>query len=401
TRIEKFKTVNPADWTTYNMAFVETYVRLSQEGTASGLESKLPSFVDSVILEGGDNITNIDLLLQPMPDIRLNTDIKTTIARVSNPVDSYVLSGLGILVLLIACVNFITLSVGRSVSRAREVGVRKVMGAFQSQLRKQYLGEAALTTSVALTAGLALANLMLPTFNALADKQLCFTPDITALVFLIGLALVVSFAAGSYPAVILARFQPVTVLKGVIKVGGKPHLSKSLVVLQFSLSILLIIGTLVIKSQVDYLREKNLGYDQERVVEISLNSPPDQTSARRIYDLYRNELMRDGRILNVSAAMNQFGTPWTELGFRQSDGSSISLTYNLIDYGYLDALGIDLIEGRDFSKDFGTDATEGVIVNEALVKYFGWQDPLNELLPGSRNNLQDLLYSRKKLNVIG
>jgi len=382
--IEKSRWITPGQFTSYSTAFSETYVQLTETAKASELEAKFSSFVKEVVRAGRDGGTKVELYLQPLADIYLDSEIPQTIVKIGNLKYSYILSGLGILVLLISCINFIILSVGKSASRAKEIGVRKVMGAHRSQLTAQYIGEAVTISFLSMFLGLALAAIMLPTFNTLSGKEIPFSIDFTIVTFLLVLVTFVGLAAGSYPAIFLSRFQPALVLKGNLIARKKSALSKSLVVLQFGLSVFLIIVTLVIHEQVEFMREKNLGYNKERVLEISLNNPPNAEVSNKLFQSYKSELIKNSNVLDVDAVMNEFGTPWTKLMFGQADGSTEDLFFNLVDIDFIKTMGMAIVQGRDFSEQFGTDKSQAILVNEALVKHFGWADPLNESIPGSQ-----------------
>jgi len=378
----------PYDWAwNFNANIPETFVKLSKDTDREQFETSLQG-VSRHFLEAQNDSAAIQMILDPLSDIHHIIEYDS-MAKVTDVKYIYLLIGLGILVLTIACINFMTLSIGRSVKRAKEVGVRKVIGAHKKQLVNQYLSEAILISAISLIAGVILSIAALPVFNNLAGKQLALTPDPVFISGLILLAIIIGIAAGAYPAFVMSGFLPTKVLKGPAKLGGRNVFGKLLVVIQFSFSIFLIAATLIIREQLDFMQEMDLGFEQERVIELQLNSPLSEDAALQKYENFRNEAVKNSSILNMSAAFNQFGIQWTKLTSQDDAGSSHSFYFNIVDYEYLNTLDIELLEGRDFSSEFGTDRAEALIVNESLVKYFGWDNPLGKKIPGRfRNNHQ-------------
>lgn len=395
---EKFRTLISPNWFTYfGINICETFVKLRRGASASELQAKLPA-ISQYFREANENRGNYKLFLQPITNIHLNTDVPVGETEISNPVYSYILAGLGFLVLFIACVNFVILATGRAAGRAKEVGVRKTMGAFKHQLAQQFIGEAVLICLIALVVGFMLAGFLLPVFNSLSGKQLALQADSVMISIGILLVAIVGFAAGSYPAFILARLHPTTVFKGALPGHGKNLLSKGLVVLQFGLSISLILATLVMHEQLEFMRERDLGYEKERVVQVSLNSPQTRRAAEQIFGLYQNEILDSDKVISMTGVFNEFGVKWTTLGFNEDDGTYREFNYNRVDYDFLETMGVELVEGRDFSRSYGTDAQDAIIVNEAFVRGFGWNDPLNSKLPGDFSDALKVIGVVKDFN---
>ncbi len=366
----------------WRAAFAEAYIELSETTTIAAFEKKLPS-LEELFNRGLNRDFKATLFVQPLSSLHLSSEVNDEIVQTSDPRYSLILSGLGFLLLFIACVNFITHSLGRSVERSKEVGVRKVMGALSSQLTRQYLGEALLTCFLSVLCGMALAELMLPLFNQLTGKSLALYFDFPTLLAGVAILFVVGVSAGLYPALVLPRFQPTVIFKGSQEIPGRNLLSKALLVLQFSMSISLIISTLVMKQQLNYLNEKGLGYDRERVVEIALNSGP--AEAVQFFERYKTAVIHDERVLNMAATMTPFSQEWTTLGYNDEFGHQSRFVFNQVTYGYLRTMGIELVEGRDFSEAFGTDAEQAMIVNETFVHQLGLQSALTEDLPEQFN----------------
>ncbi len=366
--------------------FTEIYVQLSEKAQASIVQSQLPSLVEKYRgnLVQSWRLTNapdaFQLRLQPLTGVHLNPTIQGGIVPTSNPAYSYILSGIALLLLILACVNFTTLAIGRSMSRGREVGMRKVLGAVRLQLMKQFWGETLLMSFLALLLGLGLAELLLPVFNELSGKNLSLSQlnNWMTLASLAGLLLLTGLAAGSYPAAVLSGFHPVEVLKGTLKISGKNRLTQSLVVIQFVLCIGLLISTLVMFRQLDFMRTKDLGFDKEQVVVIPTHTQ-DEVGAS-LLAIYKNALASHPRILSVSGADGLFAKTSLSLSVHTSDKNFNVFTYR-VDEDYLQTLGIELAEGRNFSREITTDAENAVLVNESLVKALGWDDAVGKEVP--------------------
>jgi putative ABC transport system permease protein len=362
-----------------NVSF-ETYVELAGPLTAAEIESKLHTVVKNHYPERIAPM--ITLHLQSMIDIHLDPTVPSGFEAISSPIYSYILLGIALLILIIACINFMTLAIGRSAHRSLEVGVRKVLGAVQSQLVKQFWSEAILMSFLALALSIFLAELFLPFFNDLANKRLSLAYDFPMLLAFTGLALVVGLIAGSYPALVLSRMPPAIVIKGETQIRSARFFWRGLVILQFSLSILLIIGTLVMANQLHYLRTKDLGFNREQVVVIRNNSP--QREGAMLLERFRQELANNESVLGVAGSSNAFASQWAAMGFASEDGTYRNFFQQTVDYDYLKTMGIALLMGRNFSPEFGTDSSEAIIVNEAMVKYFNWDSPLGQRLPGQK-----------------
>ena len=359
----------------------ETYVLLRKDADASKLEKKFPSMVKQNLgenyKEGGYIVS-----LQPITKIHLDTSLPAGIEPTSNPKYSYILLTIGILILLVACINFITLSVGRSATRAMEVGVRKVLGAERQQLIRQFWGEALLLTIISVIIGIALSILLVKPFNQIINRQLDFQFDFMFVGYCILIIIIIGLIAGIYPAIILSGFRPVEILKGKLKLGNKTGLfRKSLITGQFITSIAMIICTIVIGGQLDYLRNKDLGYQKEQVVIIPTNKP--RLKGMELAELYRNELLRQPQVAGASVSLMSFSeTPWIGIGYSDDKNVYRSFQFNAVDPYFLKTMNIQLAEGRDFSASNPADYTSSMIVNEALVKQFGWKSGVGQKLPG-------------------
>jgi putative ABC transport system permease protein len=327
----------------------------------------------------GDN--HLRVFLKPLADIHLrDTDAQYTLEKSGNIQYVYIFLLVAIFILLIACVNFMNLSTARSSNRAREVGVRKVLGSARKYLVAQFLTESVLVTFVSAAIALFLAWMLLPLFNQMADKHLEITPQIIAwlLPALLLVVLIVGFLAGSYPAFYLSSFQPIDVLKGKIAAGFKGGFLRSfLVIFQFAISIFLIIGTLVIYNQLNYIRNKDLGFDRDQVLVIkNANTLGNQAK------ILKNDLKQLPGVANATLSSYQpTGDEDLKTGLfphRKIDIKEDILTeFWSVDEDFINTMNLKLTNGRNFSKDMSGD-TAGMIVNEAFVRKLGQLNPLNK-----------------------
>lgn len=364
----------------YNV-FVETYIRLAPGREIAELEAKVPALVQQVMADDYQEGAYVPRF-QALTDIHLDPTYPAGYQPTSDPRYSFILVAIALFVLLIACINFMTLSMSRSADRAREVGVRKTLGALQWQLAGQFWGEAVWLAGLGLLFGLGIAFLALPAFNTLAEKALVFRIDGFLAAMIVGLVLVTGSLAGSYPAFFMSRYRPVEVLKGHIKMGEANTLRKGLSVVQFALAILLIISTLVLSDQLQFLQNKNLGYEREHVVSIptGLRRP----EGMQVMERFRNEVASRPEVAGVTASLFTFGEGWISAGYEGDDGVFRQFRLNMVDYDFLKTMNISVASGRDFSKDIGADRREAVIVNRAFADLHGWEDPVDKQLPGAR-----------------
>jgi len=337
------------------------------------------SYSPSTWTTGGNYLRPI---LTPLLDIHLRSQSEYELSQNGSIQYVYIFSVIALFILLIACVNFMNLSTARSANRAREVGVRKVLGSARKNLIAQFLVESTLVTLISMIIAIVLAWLFMPLFNQMAGKELVFTPQSISwlLPTLLVIVLVVGFLAGSYPAFYLSGFQPIAVLKGKLSTGFKGSFLRSfLVVFQFSISIFLIIGTLVIYNQLNYIHNKSLGFNRNQVLVIKNTG----TLGKQAGTL-KQELKQLPGVVNATMSSylptgddrNVTGLfPELPLDIKKD----VLSEYWTVDEDYINTLGIKLVSGRNFSKQMASD-TGGLIVNEAFVKRFGFKDPLNKMI---------------------
>jgi putative ABC transport system permease protein len=382
----------------------ETYVLLREGVDANDLMKKFPPVFKTLL---GDNYekSKYFVALQPITDIHLDTSIPAGIAPVSDPKYSYILSAIAFLILFVACINFITLSVGRSLKRAKEVGIRKVVGAARKQLIFQFIGEAVIITVFALTIGLLLAIFNLPVFNDLSGKQLSLRPDLFMLLVVTALVTVIGLVAGSYPAFVLSGFKPIAILKGDVKSGdSKQRIRKILVGVQLVLSIFLISSTLLMYKQLNYLQNKNLGFNRDQLAVVQLNITGgrlrDRVAAGFVKaEQFKNELAKIPGVVNFCATAHDFGNgAWTNVGYTDDKGTYRTFFVNAIDDEYIPVMKMQLVAGRNFSDENPADLKRSMIVNEAFVKAYGWKDALGQRIPGKNFAEHEIIGVVKDFN---
>jgi len=366
---------NPRMLTNWFNIFTETYVLLRPTATAAQLEKGLPAMLRQQL---GKNYgrEEFDMHLQPLTAIHLDNSLPTANQPVSNPKYSYILATIGILILLVACINFITLSVGRSATRAIEVGVRKALGAERKQLIFQFWGEALFLTLIAVVIGLVAAVVLLQPFNRLIDRHLAFYFDPLFFLFFLSLILVIALVAGIYPSVILSGFRPVEVLKGKLLLRDNAGLfRKGLIVGQFLASVVMLICTMVIGKQMDYLQKKDLGYDKEQVLIVPTNKS--RQDGYPLASRYMTELGKYPQVVGASVSAFSFAeTPWVGFSFPDTKKQLRTFQYNEIDSRFIEAMRIRVLEGRSFSQGGPADTNNSILVNETLLKEYGIKDPI-------------------------
>ena len=388
-----------------------TYFLLPKDQPVRELTQKFPALIEKYM---GKDIRqflgpNVDInsifkfILRPVSDIHLYSGGEFELEPTGNINTVYIFSAIAFLVLLIACINFMNLSTARSALRAKEVGLRKTVGANKHSLVTQFIGESILLTFIAGIIALLLVQLLLPVYNAVTLKEMTniYLTDPLFMFLFIAVILLVGFAAGSYPAFYITSFQPVKTLKGKFTTGNEirsQFLRKGLVVLQFTISIALIICTIVVTNQLNFIKNKNLGFKKEQVVVF----PGGDDSLANRCDAIKSELLKNPGILKVAASSqipgsrNNSDRVFLREGMDKSQ-SQLS-RYFSIDTDFIPLLEIQLAAGRNFSKDFTTDK-EGVILNEAAVKKFGWLSPESAI--GQGILIPESATKYTKFNIVG
>ena len=363
---ESWRKENAASW---GNNFLRTVVELKEGTTPEAFSAK----IKNLLITKDKRITDQTLFLFPMRDWHLRDQFKDW-ANVGGKIDYVRLFGIiGIFVLLIACINFMNLSTANASKRAREVGVRKVLGSAKLDLVRQFLLESILLTAVALVLAVVVSQVALPVFNGLAGKNLTLGLTSNPVVWpaLLGLGLLVGVVAGSYPAFYLSSFKPVAVLKGRVSGSRKSiGLRSGLVVFQFTVSIFLIVGTTVVYRQLNYMRDKNLGYDKEQLLVL-----PNSWALGKNETVFRDQLLADARVVNATiSAYKPAGPTNSNNSLAYPDGKDAQLMRTLrygIDDRYIPTMGMRMVSGRNFSGRLASDSS-GIIINETAANAFGW-----------------------------
>jgi putative ABC transport system permease protein len=376
---------------------LNTFVELDDKANLQTVEKQMQNFYVSdakqtfeAILKkngGGNNAKMSNYFLQSFLDMHLSTELPVNndfmhlskakvhvdngLTNGSNPIYSYILSGIALFVLLIACINFVNLTVARSVKRAKEIGIRKVIGGSRKELIIQFLGESFFLCTIAFVLAIVLIQLVLPVFDNLANKalSLSYLFDAKLVTAYIVLYIITGLLAGFYPAFVLSGYNPVQTLYSRFQIAGKNYLQKSLVVLQFTLASFLIIATFIIYAQFNFLTKTNLGYNDTNLVLIQTGDTKHSDAAA-----FKNELMKNPNIVGVSA---KNGNIW-QAGAKGDLDSGINTRYETIDENYLPLLKIPLVAGRNFSPAYSSDSTQSIIVNESFAKAAHWKNPIGK-----------------------
>ncbi|RYU97576.1 ABC transporter permease [Emticicia agri] len=388
-----------------------SYLLLRKGQDYQKLESKLPLVVEKYVapqLQKALGVTlsefrkkgnDIRFHLQPLTDIHLHSDFSVSIEPGGDVRYVYIFGAIAIFMILIACINFMNLSTAGASKRAKEVGIRKVLGSVKYELIGQFLLESVMLTFFALLLALVIVKIALPLFNDLSGKELILQFNNYPLVItgLVLFGLLVSLLAGSYPAFFLSSFKPASVLKSKFMAAGKTiGLRSGLVVFQFMISIALIIGTTIVYQQLAYIQSKKLGYNKDQLLVLRNSWALGQNEL-----IFRDQLMKDPRVLNVTVSgylpvgptnNNMSGTYPDE----KVNQNRRTIIYQ-VDDQYIPTMGMELVSGRNFSKEFATDSS-GVIINETVAKIYGWgKDAVGHTI----NRFIDNQGNKKAYKVIG
>ncbi|HTE24816.1 ABC transporter permease [Flavitalea sp.] len=376
--VASFSSLGPAQEKTWWNANYTTYLLLRDPASFASLSRKIPPFMKKEF--ANEPTVSLNFHLEPYTKVHLHSP-HDGFEPNNNIVYIYMLAGIALLILAIACFTYINLSTARSMERAREVGIRKVVGAIRKQIFWQFIGESVLITFIALLLSIGAAILVLPWFNTLADKNLEAYQVMDPAVLMTGIFIIaiISLLAGSYPALILSGFNPVKVLKGAFKnTNSGLWLRKSLTVFQFVISVFLIIATFTIQHQLNFIRNKKLGYDRDQVLVL----PTDDKILKAI-DLLKIEFRKNGHVQNISMAYN---TPnhikggYSMKNNMMADAEEMGVTANPVDQDFIKTTGLQLITGTDYSvqdmKDVAhEDESKNVyqfIINESAAAALGW-----------------------------
>jgi putative ABC transport system permease protein len=391
--IFSMKNVN-YQWGQYMSHNFHTYLLLKEGADAKAFEKNFAQYIDKYVMPQAKQYMQLNSMAEfekagnkleysliPLTKIHLYSDRPFELAPLGNIQYVYIFSAVALFILLIACINFMNLTTARSTSRAREVGIRKVLGTERKNLVKQFLTESTLMALLSLFIALAIAYFVLPLFNDVSGKSMVMGSLLSPLTLplLIALPFIVGLMAGSYPAFFLSAFRPIEVLKGRMKLGGRSGgLRSLLVVFQFATSIILIIGTIVIYRQLHYIQTRNLGFNKDQVLVID-----NAYALGNNVDAFKNDVLQMPGIISgtlsgflpVTNSSRNDNTFSKEAVMDMKNG--ISMQNWTIDYDYLQTMGMELIRGRNFSKEYGTDSL-AIIINEKTAAVLGYDDPVGK-----------------------
>jgi putative ABC transport system permease protein len=378
---ETLGTISNLDLNSWQNNFCATYLLMAEGSHPDVLESKIPElyrkYANPENWPGGRRYARP--FLQSLTMIHLHSDLDGELAPNNDIKNIYLFSTIALLILIIACINYMNLTTACSAQRGKEVAVRKVVGAQRHQLIKQFYGESMIFTLIALAASLVLICFLLPAFNAFVERDLSLSL-LNNPVLILGVILVVAFVgllSGSYPALLISSFLPVFGLKRQILRGKRGRvLRNTLVIFQFAVSIGLIICALVVQQQLGFIKNQEVGYDKDQIVVIRLH---DQNVKKRL-DALKSELKANPDVMAVTATdtlpnniQSEIGPKWPGM---PEDYGFFDIYISYVDEEYLDVYGMDLVQGRNFSQGFPSDTQSAFIFNEALVKALEWEQPL-------------------------
>jgi putative ABC transport system permease protein len=348
-----------------------TYLELDPHTTQAQLEKQLPAFMEKYM--GSDMRKfgfDFSLTLTPLKDIYFE-DGSFDGVKHGNKTVVYIFLSIAVLILLIACINFMNLSTIRAAERSKEVGLRKVLGALRNSLIWQFIGESVLLAAISCAIAIALLMLVMPWYNQLLGYSLTVSWNTWPVwLFLLGTIVIVGFLAGSYPAFVLSAFSPVQALKGKLRLGkGGASFRQVLVVVQFSISVFLIVGTIVITRQMNYVKNKQLGYNQEQSVMVRI----DNNDIYNNMHAFKTDLQNQSAVQSVSLMSGVPGGFFDSYSF-DVEGHQERLNANteFADFEFVKTLGLKIIAGRNFSSQFPTDTTNAVLLNKTAAAKFGW-----------------------------
>ncbi|HEX5152713.1 MAG TPA: ABC transporter permease [Parafilimonas sp.] len=394
-----------------NLGFY-TYLLLNKNADPKKLEAKFPQLVAKYVVpeiqhdmgvslaEAQKSANTFIFSLQPLTGIHLYSNTKYELEPNGDIQYVYIFSALALFILLLACVNFTNLSTARAVKRSREVGIRKVLGSLKKQLIFRFLSESVLLTFFAMLCAYVIIYFLLPYFNEVASKDTSFAffLDYKWIIVMMAVALVSGILAGIYPAFFLSAFNTIKVLKGASSSGQgaqKKPLRSSLIVFQFFVSTTLIIATIIVYQQLHYMQDKKLGYDKDQVIFL-----PDARLLGGNQNTFEQQLLNDSRVVAATISRSVPGgdiMDGTEIYPRNETGNGTEIHTNIfhVDYDYLKTFGIQVVQGRNFSKDFPTDSA-GVVINESAVRELGW----NGLNPIGRSIVRSGQHEFKVIGVV-
>jgi putative ABC transport system permease protein len=378
-----------------------TYMLTEKEFDPKAFEKKTENFFSTHITEyeGGWRV-----LVRPLLDIHLNSHSSDEIEENSSMSRIIIIGSIALFILLLACINFVNLSTARSSERAKEIGMRKVVGATRFQLVQQFLGESVMFSIASLLISIITIKLIMPSFSSLVGTEIGieYNSDWTTMLLILGGVLAIGILAGLYPALVISSYKPVKVIKGVYSANSGKNkasfLRKGLVILQFSISIILIAGTIIVNLQLKYLRTYNMGFDKENMIVL-----PAYGKVGKNYKTIKNELRSIPGVLSATAgrgaptSINNIGSECRPNGNINNIGA-FGIEVNSVDYDYMDHFGVKLVAGRYFSDDFSGDFPNAMVINEKMVRSLGFKNAQDVL--GKSYSIQLNEYKPEIIGVV-
>jgi len=359
------------------------FVQLENENQVKALIEKFKTTIDGPLKERYSKDSGYDL--KALGEFHLRGEYGSGILSQKSTISySFILAGISLLVLAIACFNFMNLSIGKASTRIKEIGVRKVLGAKRKRLIEQFWLESLLYSFFSLIIGLVMVELFLPVFNRLSQKNLSLSVFSIEwnIVFYIGVVFIVGIVAGSYPALFLSKFSSVDLFRGKMKLSGKGTFSRSLVVFQFAISIFMIVATIFLYKQKAHMLKSDLGYDSDQVAVLSLKNLRTETGRKTIFvSVLKNKLLSYETIQGVSGSSYDLTEGWMGTYFDKPGGGEDLVLYNYVDQDFIPTLGMNLIAGRNFSIDYPSDLEGSIIINESFAKLLDVDSPVGHRLP--------------------
>lgn len=352
-----------------------TYILFKEDVDPYIVEKKFPDFVQKFFFDAEKE--NVSLYLQPLTDIHLRSRLDYEIEPNNDITNIRILSIIAVFLLIIASINFMNLATATSSKRSKEIGIKKVVGAYRSQLIKQFIGESLIMSFVALVFAVLMVELVLPLFNNFTGKEISLSVLLNPWYFtsLVLLGLLTGFISGIYPAFYLSAFKPVSVLKGNLSKGTRSGMArKTLVVLQFAISITLIIGTFIVYDQVKFLGKTDLGFKKDNILLVMIN----RTAVARQFPAFKKEVEQNSYINSVTAMDDIFGAAHNTHEFRPEGFPEDKWNFYpalVVHYDFVKTFDIDIIAGRDYHEENKTDPSKGILINEAMVRHLGWESP--------------------------
>ena len=355
---------------------MSTFLLLDNQTDPSNLERKLTSALKPHWSQDENEQMAVALSLQPMKDIHMNPKIRSGngVQPSTSSTTSWVLIGIGGFLLLIACINFINLSIGMAMPRTREIGLRKVAGAKRPQIITQFLGESFIVCLFALLLAVALVDLFTPAFEKLTNRSLGVSQLDSSILIgaLVVTLLITALLAGTYPALVVSNLNPIKSLKGELKFSGKTFFTKSLITVQFVLGIMFLLGSMVVHRQLTYIQNFDLGYQDKGLISVYIST----TGGDDLLSKFRNELAGVPSVLAVSGNSGSEGV--TSFVYQNTE---YTIHHDRVDHHFLDTYGVKLTQGRNFDIGLEADKTKAIIVNEAFVKLLELKDPVGTIVP--------------------